>query len=272
MFRILRAIKGHLAALARTFDPDTLTVTQAAEAISLLAAIEKAAAGLRLLLARRVDNESLWGESGERSAADWLARQTGQSTGDAARDLECSRRLQQLSEASDAVRNGELSPDQAKAVADGAAADPAAERSPVSPHSDSLSTLRDRSSRRPAAAFSMAASSEMASAAWATVSVSGSKVRARAARWPLTDRRIRNMCSIIPIGVGKVKPFQWIFYDLNTGIGHSWVRRPLRAQGCPSVPSDRRPAGNHQGPTGPPARCWHHAAAPLSPHLSLIHI
>lgn len=154
MFRILRSIKGHLAALARTFDPDTLTVAQAAEAISLLAAIEKAAAGLRLLLARRVDNESLWGESGERSAADWLARQTGQSTGDAARDLECSRRLQELSEASDAVRNGELSPDQAKAVADGASADPAAERELLdTARRGSLGELNRKAKARKAAAL-----------------------------------------------------------------------------------------------------------------------
>ncbi len=127
MFRILRAIKAHLAAVAKRLDPDTLTVDQAAEAIKVLAAIEKSAAGLRLLLSRRVDNESLWGEGGERSAAEWLAKQTGQSAGDAARDLECSRRLKELPAAQDAVRNGELSPDQAKAVADGASADPGCE-------------------------------------------------------------------------------------------------------------------------------------------------
>ena len=33
MFRILRVIKAHLAAVARTLDPDTLTVDQAAQAI-----------------------------------------------------------------------------------------------------------------------------------------------------------------------------------------------------------------------------------------------
>lgn len=127
MFRILRVIRAHLVAFATGCDPDRLTVAQAAEAIRVLAAIEKAAAGLRLLLARRVDNESLWGEGGERSAAEWLAKQTGQSAGDAARDLECSRRLEELAAAQDAVRKGELSPDQAKAVADGASADPSCE-------------------------------------------------------------------------------------------------------------------------------------------------
>ncbi len=154
MFRILRAIKAHLAALAKDFDPDTLTVAQAADAITLLAAIEKAAAGLRLLLARRIDNQSLWGESGERSAADWLARQTGQSPRDAARDLECSRRLRALPDASDAVRNGELSPDQAKAVADGAAADPSCEQELLdTARRGSLGELNRRAKARKAAAL-----------------------------------------------------------------------------------------------------------------------
>lgn len=154
MFRILRAIKAHLAALAKDFDPDALTVAQAAEAITLLAAIEKAAAGLRLLLSRRVDNESLFGESGDRSAAEWLARQTGQSTGDAARDLECSRRLRELPDAADAVRNGEFSSDQAKSLADGASADPAAEQELLdTARTGSLGELARKAKARKAAAL-----------------------------------------------------------------------------------------------------------------------
>ncbi|MBL8775978.1 MAG: HNH endonuclease [Acidimicrobiales bacterium] len=154
MFRILRAIKAHLAAVARTLDPDTLTVDQAARAIELLAAIEKAAAGLRLLLARRVDNASLFGQSGERSAAEWLAKQTGQSTRDAEADLACSKRLRELPDAQDAVRNGELSSDQAKAVADGAAADPSAEQELLdTARQGSLGELSRQSKSRKAAAL-----------------------------------------------------------------------------------------------------------------------
>lgn len=154
MFRILRAIKAHLAAVARTLDPDTLTVDQAAQAIQLLAAIEKAAAGLRLLLARRVDNASLFGQTGERSAAEWLAKQTGQSTRDAEEDLACSKRLRELPDAQDAVRNGELSSDQAKAVADGAVADPAAERDLLdTARQGSLGELSRQSKSRKAAAL-----------------------------------------------------------------------------------------------------------------------
>jgi hypothetical protein len=154
MFRVLRAVKAHLAAVARTLDPDTLTVDQAADAIQLLAAIEKAAAGLRLLLTRRVDNASLFGQGGERSAAEWLAKQTGQSTRDAEADLACSKRLTDLPDAEDAVRNGELSPDQAKAVADGAAADPTAERELLdTARRGSLGELSRQSKARKAAAL-----------------------------------------------------------------------------------------------------------------------
>ncbi|MCB9371781.1 MAG: HNH endonuclease [Microthrixaceae bacterium] len=127
MFGVLREVRAQLAGLAGTLDPDTVTVDDAARAIGELAAIEKAAAGMRLLLARRVDNASLFGRSGDRSAAEWLAKQTGRSTRDAQEELACSRRLRELPGAEDAVRNGELSSDQAKAVADGAAADPSAE-------------------------------------------------------------------------------------------------------------------------------------------------
>ncbi len=154
MFRILRAIKAHLAALAKDFDPDTLTVAQAADAITLLAAIEKAAAGLRLVLSRRVDNKSLFGQTGERSAAEWLARQTGQSTSDAQRDLECSKRLRELPDAADAVRNGEFSSDQAKSLADGAAADPSAERELLdTARRGSLGELNRKAKARKAAAL-----------------------------------------------------------------------------------------------------------------------
>ena len=127
VFRILRSIKSHLEGLAVDLVPETLAPADAQRWIELLAAIERLAAGMRLLLARRVDTDGLFDGTGERSAADWLAKTTGRSTRDAQADLECSRRLKALPDSEDAVRNGELSDQQAKAVADGAAADPDAE-------------------------------------------------------------------------------------------------------------------------------------------------
>ena len=57
-----------------------------------------------------------------------------------------------------------------------------AERSPLSPNSDSLSMRRTSNNRIPAAAFSIDASSSISVAARATVNTSGSSVDARAAK------------------------------------------------------------------------------------------
>ena len=101
-----------------------MTAAQAAEVIREAAEIERTAAGIRLRSAHRIDNESLWGEGGDRSAAEWMGKHTGQSAADAQRDLECSRRLRALPAADDAMKKGELSPDQAKTIADAASEDP----------------------------------------------------------------------------------------------------------------------------------------------------
>lgn len=123
----LHSLGGDLLTVAADIEPDLMTAAQAAEVIKEAAEIERTAAGVRLRCGHRIDNESLWGEDGERSAAEWMGKQTGQSAADAARDLECSRRLKELPAADDAVKKGELSPDQAKAIADAASEDPGCE-------------------------------------------------------------------------------------------------------------------------------------------------
>ena len=148
MFGKLRSIKQDLRVVAAAIDPDLLTVAQAGEAIREATEIEKAAAGMRLRLSRRIDTAGFWGDGGDRSAEEWLARQTGQSAGDAARDLECSRRLKELPGADDAVKKGELSPGQAKEVADGATADPAAEKELLDTARRRMGPAADRSQFR----------------------------------------------------------------------------------------------------------------------------
>ena len=120
----LHSLGGHLLDIAADIDPDLMTAAQAAEVIREAAEIERTAAGIRLRSAHRIDNESLWGEGGDRSAAEWMGKHTGQSAADAQRDLECSRRLRALPAADDAMKKGELSPDQAKTIADAASEDP----------------------------------------------------------------------------------------------------------------------------------------------------
>src|SRR5215217_3972989 len=128
MFETLSKVAKTLAILAGRLDPGTVSPTQAARLIKVLAQIERLVAGMRLRLSARIDTEGLFGDEGDRSGADWLGKATGQSPADAQRDIDCAKRLEQLPETDEAVRDGRLSPTQAKEVAAGAAEDRHAER------------------------------------------------------------------------------------------------------------------------------------------------
>ena len=126
MFPSLEPIERGLRSYCRALRPDDLTGQGAASAIERLARIEKLAAGARIRLARRVD-ESAAGAEGDEAREQWLAKTTGQSRKDAAKDIEASEQLDALPATDKAVREGELSPTQAREVASAAGADPTAE-------------------------------------------------------------------------------------------------------------------------------------------------
>jgi len=128
MFPSLRAVRSKLQGVARRLVPDALSSVEAAEAIKELTAIEKHAAGMRIRLAKRIDDEDLLAKAGKRDAAEWLAGETGQAASEARKDLETSKRLDQLPATDEAVKRGELSATQAHSVTDAAAVDPAAEQ------------------------------------------------------------------------------------------------------------------------------------------------
>ena len=70
-------IKDQLAELIGALDPAVVPGRTAAVMVTELASIEKLAQAGRVLLARRVAESRAWEGSGERSAADWMARQAG---------------------------------------------------------------------------------------------------------------------------------------------------------------------------------------------------
>jgi hypothetical protein len=78
-------------------------------------------------MARKVEESRAWQREGDRSAADWMARRSGTSTGQARSELETSKRLTELPATDRAAADGELSPQQTEAVADAASVDPTAE-------------------------------------------------------------------------------------------------------------------------------------------------
>src|SRR3954447_12397234 len=115
-----RAVCAGTEALARDRRVDALS-GQAAEALfDVVIRNERANTALKLRLAAR------FAENHGAKAADDLAKKTGTSKGKAKRTVETAKKLRDQPEVEDALRNGELSEDQAELIADAADATPAA--------------------------------------------------------------------------------------------------------------------------------------------------
>jgi hypothetical protein len=115
--------------------------------------MERLLAGVKVRMAPRVSESGVWRSRGHRSAADCLARLAGVSTGAAQQELATAEHLESAPATREAVRRGELSVPQAAALAEAAAADPAAEtRLLNTAKQGSLRELRDECARVKAAA------------------------------------------------------------------------------------------------------------------------
>jgi hypothetical protein len=125
MCQRLRAIQQSIITYAGQFDARTLTATQASEAVRLCAQIEASAASIKALAAARSAEGNSWQHAGYRSASEQLADQAGMSPTAAKRALETGRRLADQPEVAAAALAGDLSVEQAAAISDGVAADPA---------------------------------------------------------------------------------------------------------------------------------------------------
>ncbi|WP_426574899.1 HNH endonuclease [Aquihabitans sp. McL0605] len=139
--------------VARLLDPSTMTGDQAAAVVADLAIAEKACATGRMFAAVRVAETDAWRGRGHQSAADWLAAETRISVRDAHAQLGTARRARNLPKTKKAMDHGELSPDQAAAVTDGATADPGVEDDLLdAAANDTHAALRDKAAKAKAAA------------------------------------------------------------------------------------------------------------------------
>ena len=116
-----------LEAMVSGFDVDTLTGEGATRLVKRLVVHERVVATVRAKAAKRAADANQWRHAGERSAATWLASLTGTTTGQAAAELETTRRLVDQPATAAARAAGQLSESQARQVADAATADPGAE-------------------------------------------------------------------------------------------------------------------------------------------------
>src|SRR3984957_1320584 len=124
----LRALQQSITAYAGQFEAPTLTAAQASDVVRLCAQIEASAASVKALAAARSADCHSWQHDGYRSPSEQLAAQAGMSPAAAKRVLETGRRLADQPEVAAAALAGDLSLEQATAVADGVTADPAKAR------------------------------------------------------------------------------------------------------------------------------------------------
>ena len=149
----LRELEEALASVVGDFDASLMSAAEAEGVMGRAARIEHMGATLKALAAARLAETEPWGVGGDKSPAHMLARRTGQSVSDAARDLETAKRLAHHDKTNAAARAGRLSPKQAAAIADAVAADPRAEADLLDlADRASLGELRDEAARRKAAA------------------------------------------------------------------------------------------------------------------------
>jgi hypothetical protein len=149
----LGELRKAMSAYALGFDAALVPAGVAAGLVEQAAAIEHAAAAVKAMAAERVAETELWKREGDRSPAHHLARTTGSTVSQAAQALETAKRLKSLPATATAARRGDLSPQQAAAIADAAAADPRAEADLLGRAEDvSLQELREEAARKKAAA------------------------------------------------------------------------------------------------------------------------
>ena len=134
----LDQVLARLTALAGATEPDTLTPEEARVVLGKAAAVERAAAGLKLLCTRRALVGAPYEEQGHRSVASWLAEETRTSVPDAVQAITTANRLAELPATTEAVRRGALSALEVRTVAAAASADPSAEADLLGAH-DGLS-------------------------------------------------------------------------------------------------------------------------------------
>ena len=146
-------LRESLGDYAARFDAAVLSAAQAADVVEQASRIEKMAATVKSLAAARLAETGSWRVEGDRSAAHQLARRTGTSVVQAASAIDTARRLESLPAIASAARRGELSAEQACAIADAAGSDPGAEHDLLEAARRSpLAELRGQCARTKAAA------------------------------------------------------------------------------------------------------------------------
>jgi len=148
MFERLGNALGVLKEALAGLDHSRLSGEAAVDVVRMCTEAERMLAATRTLAARRVEESKVWQREGHRTAAHWVAAETGTFVGQAIGVLETGRRLEDLPLTKDAFCSGRLSEVQAREISEAAAADPGKERALVdSAHTQTVKALREECRR-----------------------------------------------------------------------------------------------------------------------------
>src|SRR5437899_10089184 len=120
-------IEASMRALVRGLDLYGMPRDEATSLVDWFESIGRLALAGKTLAARRAVEGEPWVKSGERSAADWLAKRTSSTVAEARTVLDTAAALRKAPATDEVFRAGALSVKQAEAVATAVAADPSAE-------------------------------------------------------------------------------------------------------------------------------------------------
>jgi hypothetical protein len=122
----IRAAVEHAITALDQVDLDAMVPATQREVVTHCERLERAARTMKTMAAARVAQSTVWQGEGDRSAENWLARTTGTTRAEAARELQTGRDLHAVPEVAKAATAGDLSVKQAEAIAGAAAVDPRA--------------------------------------------------------------------------------------------------------------------------------------------------
>ncbi|HET6967990.1 MAG TPA: DUF222 domain-containing protein [Ornithinibacter sp.] len=123
--RICATADAFIAAMAEADLGSMLPATHR-RLVAVCDRVERATHAVKSVAAAMIAESAEWQGEGDRSAEDWLARTTGTTRAEAAKELQCGRDLQLVPEVAKAASSGELSVKQTEAIAGAAAVDPRA--------------------------------------------------------------------------------------------------------------------------------------------------
>lgn len=124
--RRVRQAADALAAAVAEIDLGSMLPATHRELVALGERIERTGHAVKAMAAAKVVESAVWRSDGDRTPEDWLARTTGTTRAEAAKELQCGRHLHAVPEVAQAATAGTLSVKQTEAIAGAAAVDPAA--------------------------------------------------------------------------------------------------------------------------------------------------